>query len=419
MRNPNPQSNSSRTIRVGLLVAAAFLMAVPAAAAQFGAQLKAGDYGHVPVTKGAAVPFKVQQIDFGTQGDVRDNCAYIDVTSVVDGANALKTDGGLTNKDIRLVPCFEFKAGTTIADVATTEKTGGATYVATVLKYADVNSNGKYDAGDHVYVVAGGAADPALPGPGGANSWSIRLTPAGDKASGTWVMTGDADFGTFQNAVKTLTMAVVEREDSMWFAIAHTYTSKPYDAKGALVLGDSLRLTTAAPPQPTIVVNKVELTTPDIPAGDSFTAKAEVQNIGKGPGIGVIISRINGVIVDAQATPMMSPGEKVMMTMKAWAPLTGNFACFEVGTQFVRITVVGGKPAADAGVEELVARISALEAQVLGVTEAASRSDEAARGGAIVPQGNAASAGEAPSPSLVVLAVAVGVVALLRRKGNG
>lgn len=412
LRSRARSMNALRTIAVALFVT---LIMAPGATAQFGSQLKAGDYGHVPVTTGVSVPLKIQYVGLGNTADgVRDACALIDVTTVTTGnPPVLNADSGASNKDLRLTPCMGKASGTEISDVDTIERTNAA-YVATVTKYADVNHNGKYDKGDYLYVTtAPGGADRTLVTSTGPGQFTIRLLAAGDKAAGTWVFNGDDDMTRFGTNAAAFTASVVERDDKMRFVVNHASNTAPFDAKGALILENSIRINLVAPFQPAFKVTKLDLGSTTIAAGDTFTAKAEVQNTGKAPGVGVITSKVNGVIVDAVATPFLSPGEKATFSIKGFAPRTGTFAGFEVGEQAQRLTVAGGQPSVEDQIAVLLARVADLEGRV---PPGPSASGAVASGDVIAAQG-AGAAASSPGLDLTALLVAglAGLVLVRRR----
>jgi hypothetical protein len=152
----------------------------------------------------------------------------------------------------------------------------------------------------------------------------------------------------------------------------------------------------------------------NLPAGSSFTAKAEVQNSGKGSGMGIVISKVNGLIVDAQITPYMSPSEKVTMTVKGFLPLSGTMAAFEVGDQFKQITIVNGTAASGTSNEDLATRLAALEAEIALLKAAEGTTTGDATGSIKAKQADAVS--ESPSPSFVWLVALIGVALLVRRR---
>lgn len=348
------------------------LLAAPGGAAQFGSQMKAGDHGHIPVTTGVSVPLKVQYVALGNPADgVRDACALIDVTTVTSGTPpALNVDNGGTNKDLRLTPCLGNAAGTELTDADTIERTNAA-YVATVTKYADTNYNGKYDKGDYLYVTtAPGGADRSLTVSTGPGQFSIRLLPAAGKAAGSWVLNGDEDLTMFGSHAAPFAASVVERDDKMRFIVNQASNTAPFDAKGALIPENSVRINVVTPNQAAFKVVGLTLDSTTIPAGDSFTAKAEVQNTGKAAGVGLIVSKVNGILVDAVVSPVLGPGEKATVSIKGFAPRTGTFVGFEVGDQARRLTITGGRASSEEQITELLARVAALEERLDGTAQA-------------------------------------------------
>jgi hypothetical protein len=406
--NPlKPTRKHARTLTSLALAGLLILLLTPLGAAQFGTQIKAGDYGHLPVTKGPSVALKILYADMGVGGDVRDDCVYIDTTSPA------TLNNGLNNKDLRLTKCGEKNPGTAITDADVWEKGATPAYTAVAVHYADVNSNAKYDKGDYVFITTNLVADTNLASTTSPTVWTIRLTVNGLSA-GTFVFPGDADFSAYGSAAPAMINSLVERDDSVWFMISHAAAAAPYDVKGALVLADSIRINANALLQPAFKVLKLDMDSTNLPAGSSFTAKAEVQNSGKGSGMGIVISKVNGLIVDAQITPYMSPSEKVTMTVKGFLPLSGTMAAFEVGDQFKQITIVNGTAASGTSNEDLATRLAALEAEIALLKAAEGTTTGDATGSIKAKQADAVS--ESPSPSFVWLVALIGVALLVRRR---
>jgi MYXO-CTERM domain-containing protein len=142
----------------------------------------------------------IHWLDFGTANSVTDDCAYLDTQ----GAAAAVAP---SNFDIRLLACSGKAPGTLVADGDAAEKNFPVgplnTAPAVLLKYADVNGNGRYDPGDSLYLGTGAAT--VLQSSTSPAQFTIRLTPAAGKAAGTLVVVGDSDLSTYANGLQAWT----------------------------------------------------------------------------------------------------------------------------------------------------------------------------------------------------------------------
>ncbi|MFA5943335.1 MAG: hypothetical protein WC876_02595 [Candidatus Thermoplasmatota archaeon] len=142
-----------------------------------------------------SVAFNVNVADAGTPGDGSDDCLLLDMGVV--------PAPGAQEFDLRLTPCQGLPAGSLIASGDVAERSfsypqanGGAAEQAV---YADLDSDGRYDDGDLVYVKSG-------PGPGllpsaQSGTWTVRLTPVpptlGGHPAGSLVFAADADYQAY------------------------------------------------------------------------------------------------------------------------------------------------------------------------------------------------------------------------------
>jgi hypothetical protein len=158
--------------------------------AAYGTQLKFGDSDFLPTSAtagvapvgGAIAAQTIKEINLGT-GGIADSCFY---------SGPAAAAGAILKFDIRLTPCQGKAAGTMVTDSDTVEKTAaGVVSGFTSIVFADLNSNGRYDNGDSVYLTT--AVAPGFVASTGVGAWTIRLTPYGSFAAGTLVKPGDAD----------------------------------------------------------------------------------------------------------------------------------------------------------------------------------------------------------------------------------
>jgi hypothetical protein len=385
------------TFKLAASAAALCLLSALPASAQvgtYGTQVKVGDTDFTPLVKSNAVRLSVVEIDLGVQGDVRDNCLFLDAATTV---------GTLQVKDLRLVPCGDKPAGTAHADADVVERlapvagvyrgafvTGlpaGADVVvdpaagATLFAWtADVNGNAKYDKGDPVYLSTDGTLPVAASTATGA--WTLRLTPALDAPAGSLVFLGDRDHVLYGAQLRPVTsglsgingcpglgsstntlaltaqqmctgLTLVEREDKGWYLVpsatpASTITTSwagltantGYDATNevwnlffnAAVLRNgeipvnSIRVGLAGTValQPRVVVTGADLPIGTVRADEEFAITVRYHNTGNAAGQGVVMTRMDGIVVHAFMTPILAPGQAGEARIKVHALEAGN-----------------------------------------------------------------------------------------------
>ncbi|MEK6986093.1 MAG: hypothetical protein AABX89_06910 [Candidatus Thermoplasmatota archaeon] len=132
-----------------------------------------------------SIALQVNVADAGVAGNGSDDCLILD-TSTAPAA-------GIQNFDLRLTPCQGRPAGSLVGDDASVEKSFTYTQAngaaAETVLYTDLNSNGRYDGGDGLYLTSG----PGFPTSQTSGTWTVRLTATGGFAAGTLVFSGDAD----------------------------------------------------------------------------------------------------------------------------------------------------------------------------------------------------------------------------------
>jgi hypothetical protein len=204
-------------------------------AGSFGTQTAVGHRDHIVVSSASAgvvieAANSILRLNLGVANDINDDC----IVANMDGGSAV------TNFDIRLTPCQGKAAGTLISDADTVEKQASVVAGSANVRvfYADVNNNGRYDAGDYVYIVENSAAAPTtLLAPNAAlTQYTVRLTPAGGKAAGTIVFAGDSDFVSYGSSVLNVNAGAFETFS--WFDADLS--------SGTFTLGDSAYLSQGA-----------------------------------------------------------------------------------------------------------------------------------------------------------------------------
>lgn len=423
------------TTRFVLLATAAivFLVAIPAASAvpgAFGSQVLAGESDWIIPAKGNSRPFHAVYADMGVPGDPLDDCVILRVTSSSTVTNADYTSAGtkpILNKDLRLTPCRGLPAGTVIGDGDSVDKAATWNFDTDLhAVYADVNSNGKYDKTDYLYLTTKTVTATAANQPDGfatatsASAWTVRLTGAGSLPGGSFVRSGDPDatqWGSSAGLVFAPTASdtldagvMMEREDGQWLWAPSS--SSTMLLKGTIPPLDSVRLNTITPSVPDIRVTGINVATPEIVAGSNFNVLADVTNAGKLAGTGLVLSKLDGTIVDARASPLLGAGEKttMLLTVHATSPGTASLA---INDLFAVIEVGGEGTAADGSTRaSLEAKIAALEARL-----AALEAQPTTSGSDLQVQGST----QAKSPGVepILLLVTLGaLVFLVRRRGQ-
>lgn len=399
---------------LGLLLVLAPLAAAQVTNAQvgtFGTQTRVGDDDYLPLLK-SSKSWAVAEFDAGIQGDVTDNCIALVYDAHASLAGAAPQTVTLLNKDIRLTPCQGKPAGSLVGDMDVIEKQTsyiayGASGAAAItlnaqtiastasatgkfsLAYADVDSNGKYGKGDHVYLVVGApAAGNLLVATSGTGSWTLRLTPAGSHPAGSFVFANDADFQSYARtgAIRNdKAWVVAEREDKGWYLmstdsiccfsalpVTATSTIRPGTPVPVSAIRIGVRDTFSL--QPGITVTAAELANPDAAeAGQPLPVIVTVTNNGATAGSGVLVTKLDKVIVDVRMSPWLSPGEVVKTIITVAKVPTAGQQELEVNEVFLPVSVAGGVdglPAAGgpdvaelhAELAELHARLDAVEA---------------------------------------------------------
>jgi MYXO-CTERM domain-containing protein len=346
---------------------AAALLA-PSAAAQvgvYGTWVRYGDADYyMPVTKKASFNLRVNEADFGTASDVRDNCILLDTASLFD-----QTPGaGAQNKDLRLSACNGKAPGTQIADADAAERAATYTPTPVTTQYADLSNNGKYDKGEWVYVTTAnaGTSTGGFVASTGTGAWTLRLTSAGTYAAGTFVFAGDTDFASYATAARNQTFGAVEREDKALYLVTQSSATSFLAAK-SLVPEKSIRMLAAVQDQPDVKPISLELLTPNVTVGERIKVKVTMENAGKLAGWGLAALKLDGIVLDVRATTVISPSERTTVILSSFVPPVSASAKLEVGDvmQFVDVASAASEPDTTATqVSELVERLATLEAKI-------------------------------------------------------
>ena len=113
------------------------------------------------------------------------------------------------------------------------------------VAYHDVNSNGRYDAGDHVFIGFNRSTTSLVQASAQTGDWWIRLTATNGGAAGTPVLTGHADLTSFGQG-SLLTGAEFARDDvdgnGVWNSGDTGYVTSRAVASGDYVPDDSVRV---------------------------------------------------------------------------------------------------------------------------------------------------------------------------------
>lgn len=429
------------TAVLALLIASAL---VPAATAQiqnaqlgnFGTRVKVGDVDYLPLTKRASSAIRVMEWDAGIVGDVRDNCILLMMDNT-DGGPARAVPGALPaaqvvyTKDIRMNPCDGKAIGTAVAD-ADTEAIVGATLATTPfvetaveVRYGDLNGNGKYDRADPLYLTTMTGAVRGLPASTGPGAWSIRLTPINGFQPGSFVVEGDSDFHAYRliatgyavagGTPTARTWSLVEREGNGWYFIPAAPAGAPFSAAQQPIPVNSLRIGIVGLNSQQPLVNPSAIALPEAApaAGATYKIAVKFSNDGTGSGAGLLVTKLDGTIVDARMTPILAPQEVGQAIIPVPLPAHGGRMLLQIGETKLNLDVEGPAASPTLSLEgaapstlALDARIAALEAQL-----AALQADDES------PVDARASTNGIPSlaPSLV-LAVLAAVLLVLRRR---
>lgn len=427
------QTLPNRLARVGLVLAAVAMLLAPATVAQlqnaqlgtFGTQVKVGDFDYIPLTKRASAAVRVLEADYGMPGDVKDNCLLllqdnadsgptraVAVVAPPPAAQLPPTD--VYAKDIRLTPCLDRPIGTAIKDTDVVEQTTPYVQRAVEVRYADVNHDGKFGKGDAVYLTTMTGANRGLAATTGTGAWTLRLTPVGDKAPGTFVFPADLDF-IAHKATATgpappaggpagRTMSLVEREGNGWYIIP---ASVGFAAQQGIPL-NAIRIGIVGVhnAQPAITPAIVQLPDAAPQAGQVYNVTVRYWNNGTGAGAGVLVTKLDGVIADVRLTPVLAPGEGTQAVISLVMPTTGGPVMLQVGDSKVTLDVEGG-----------TARVASLASPSTADLEDRIAQLEALLAERKAPQDAQASVQGAPSLApLVVLGVLGFALVVLRRR---
>lgn len=175
-------------LAVVLLVASA--PAAQAQAEEFGSQVRFPHNDFVP-TYETVTPL-----------DASYRYLYVEAGEVGVGGDRLylNVDGdpvgnGVEVNDVRLTPHLNRTAGTLVAANDTTERSAAVAPSVAVVGafYADRDGNGRYTAGDRVYLTGSADVRDGIGATTGSTHWTLRLTPTTGAAAGTFVLPGDPD----------------------------------------------------------------------------------------------------------------------------------------------------------------------------------------------------------------------------------
>ena len=352
----------ARLLRATSVLAAVAVLVSPTALAQigtFGTQLKVGDLDYIPLTKSGAIDVEgagnVLMIDMGSGGDIMDNCVILNV----------KTPAGISKNDQRLVPCDGKPAGSPIDFPDVTQTTAAATTPAVFVSCADVNSNAKYDKGDLVYITT--AATGLAPSISTA-SWTIRMIGLPGLPAGTFVRPTDADFVTWKaqaspTASGCTTWSAVEREDKGWYMVPVATAAVPANV---MLPVNSIRIGLAGTValQPLIQGTGFDLPATAPKAGELYKLTVRYSNDGGEAGVGLLVTKVDGVIADVRLTPVLGVGDRGSTLVSVLMPDHGGEVVLDVAGSKVRLFVDGVAESEDSSsqVAALEARIAQLEA---------------------------------------------------------
>lgn len=419
------------TSRVVAIAAAIALLAAtlgaPFAAAQtlnnqlgaFGTQVKVGDFDYIPLTKRASFAVRAMEADFGMPGEIGDNCILLLMDNTDSGAVRAVAIGAVTDvytKDIRLTPCQGKPIGTAITDTDIVEQRQPYVQRAVEVRYFDVNNDGKFGRGDSVYLTTQTGANRGVAASTATGTWTIRLTQVGDKAPGTFVFLGDADYPVVRASAtgpsvpagtlpQARSMSLVEREGNGWYIIP---AAVGFAAQQAIPV-NSIRIGIVGAFNQQPLVNPSTITLPEtIPvAGETMKITVRFSNDGTGAGVGLLVTKVDGQIVDARLTPVLAPSEGSQAIIPVPLPEHGGRILLSVGDSKVHLDVEGPAKTtsfapATATSSDLETRIAELERQ-LADRESVEKAQANASG---IPS---------LTPTITMLALA-GLVLVLRRR---
>ncbi len=377
---------------VGILFAILVSLGAPMATAgssQYGTLVKVGDADYVPTAKAASRAVSVNEQDFGGSGRAIDGCLLLDTASTA--------AAGAQPKDIRLTPCVGKEAGTQIKVEDSYEtQTTYAQVTGDNLQYADQNLNGKYDAGEAVYITTQASG---LAATGATGTWTVRLTPVDSYPAGSFVLSGDVDYADWNSLTVAFASSVVERDDGQWFVV-------PVAAAGVAKYGPipatSIKLSNA-PPAVDIKATTVKVDPATPAAGGAFQVTIDLKNGGKFGGSTLLASKLNNVMIDSRPTPHVVPSGTAQMVLTLLGPSAPGTFVLEIGT--VKSNVTFREDPRDALIRQLEARIGVLEGQVAGVGAAAEKVE-------IID--DSSSGAESPGLDALVILVLLGAIVVRR-----
>ncbi|MFA5942871.1 MAG: hypothetical protein WC876_00200 [Candidatus Thermoplasmatota archaeon] len=382
------QTIPGRTLRLAATLALVALVVAPTAFAQiqnaqlgtYGTRVKVGDFDYLPLTKRVSGAVRVMEFDAGVVGDVRDNCVLLMMDNTDGGTArpvvALPATGVVYTKDIRMTPCQGKAVGTAITDADIVEQLATYTERAVEVRYGDPNGSGKYDRTDPVFITTMTGTTRGLAPSTTTGSWTIRITPTGTLQPG-FVFANDADFIVNRDTATgpaivagttpaARTWSLSEREGNGWYLV-------PASAAGLAAQSpipvNSVRIgiVGVSNQQPLVVPSAILLPSEQPVAGEDYKITVKFSNDGTGTGQGVLVTKIDGVIVDVRITPVLAPGEGGEVLISVPTPEFGGPIVLEVSGSKVRLDVQGASSSgADSSqVAALEARIAQLETHLL------------------------------------------------------
>lgn len=448
------------------LLAATLLLAAPAAAelGALGSTVKVGDSDYIQQVKRAPIPVRALEIDTGKLGEAADNCILL-ITDSTDGgavpAYSLGAARPVRVKDQHLTACNGQKAGSLVGDASVLEKSTAAIERAVEVRYGDATPDGKYGKLDALYLTT----MVTLPGPpvanarglamtGATGSWTLRLTPFGTFPAGTFVKAEDPDYIlyrttatgaggaapgsvagatgttfpaaagadlTWTNTPRIACFGYVEREGGPWYLVPSSggcsfnagtgaWTAPTFGGANTPIPLHALRLGVPNPQgQPNVQPTRIELPDgADYTAGKTLSFTVRLANEGAFAGAGLLTVRLDGTLVDARLTPVLSPQETSSFAFKVQLPDHGGEVELAVNDMKVRLDVAGPVPTAAATDS---AQVAALQQKVAELeTRLASQE---AQPTATAPPSTAGAPGATP---VLVLAGLAALVVARRRK---
>ncbi|MHB1260421.1 MAG: hypothetical protein ACYC2H_01760 [Thermoplasmatota archaeon] len=289
-------------------------------------------------------------------------------------------------------------------------------FPANFIRYFEDGSDAsKLDSKDSVYLDLKNTALPRV------DVGDLRLSKGGAFASGTLVGAGDSDLNFPLTDIKgtprtVSSSSIIYKAGSAYYINADAGTiGGAVDGTCALaacpVTGDfgvesgDLRLNPKAvnplSDKALVLVDGLKLSASDLRPDEPFRLSVLVKNTGKGFGAGLVKTSIDGIAMDARATPTLYSNEVATLVVGLTAPSEPGRYKVTAGDYSMFIDVEGQPFGATT--HDLEARIAALESQLAGSPGQAGTPATASVG--------------APSPMpVLVLAALFGVVLFLRRR---